>query len=151
WQIPHDRAEHPGARLRAFRRDLRDPRDRRRPAARPQTPCLSGDAVTPVRSIALALIGACIVAALATPAASATGDAAALAGTYRIDSWKDLESRGLFHFFYLDPSGRFYLAGEWKGSETSRFGGVWSVAGDRLQLSGTADVNTNQGHWTIPY
>lgn len=94
------------------------------------------------------------MAAAVGPALAATDDAAArnaMAGTYRIDIWKDLEARGLYHFFYLDPGGRFYLAGEWKGSESSRFGGVWSVAGDRLQLSGTADVNTNQGHWTIPY
>jgi hypothetical protein len=89
---------------------------------------------------------------LACGAALSLGQgSASMAGTYRIDSWQSLEARGLYHFFYLDPGGRFYLAGEWPGSESSRFGGTWSVAGDLLLLTGTADVNTNQGHWTIPY
>lgn len=83
--------------------------------------------------------------------AAAAGAPSGVAGTFRIDSWQDLQSRGLYHFFYLDPGGRFYLAGEWPGSETSRFGGVWSVSEDRLHLVGVADVNTSQGHWTIPF
>ncbi len=85
------------------------------------------------------------------PAAAASAAPEGVAGTYRINSWRDLEARGLYHFFYLDPGGRFYLAGEWPGSETSRFGGTWSVQGDRLHLVGVADVKTSQGHWTIPF
>ncbi len=85
-------------------------------------------------------------------AGGARADApAGVAGTYRIDGWQDLQSRGLYHFFYLDPGGRFYLAAEWPGSETSRFGGTWSAAGNLVQLVGMADVNTSQGHWTIPF
>jgi hypothetical protein len=97
------------------------------------------------------LLAAAPAVAAEVPAADAPATVASLAGTYRIDAWRNLETRGLFHFFYLDPGGRFYLAGEWKGSESSRFGGTWSVAGGTVQLAGTADVNTSQGHWTIPY
>jgi hypothetical protein len=102
--------------------------------------------------VILGLVVLCGAAGGASPwAADAPATPQALGGTYRIDAWRDLEARGLYHFFYLDPGGRFYLAGEWKGSETSRFGGTWSIAGDTVQLTGTADVNTNQGKWTVPY
>jgi hypothetical protein len=73
------------------------------------------------------------------------------AGTYKIAGWRELEARGLYHFFYLHPGGRFYLAGEWPGSESSRFGGAWSVQGDRLNLVGVADVKTSRGAWRIPF
>jgi len=76
---------------------------------------------------------------------------AKFAGTYRIAEWRELEARGIHHFFYLHPGGRFYLAGEWPNNETSRFGGAWSVQGDRLHLVGVADVKTNQGAWRIPF
>lgn len=95
----------------------------------------------------LALVLALPSAGAAPPNASSTG----LAGTYRIEGWQDLEARGLYHFFYLDPGGRFFLAGEWKDNESSRFGGTWSAAGETVRLTGTADVSTNQGRWTVPF
>ena len=105
----------------------------------------------PVRCRVVPWIAGAALVWLLGPAGAAFATPEGMAGTYRIDSWRDLEARGLYHFFDLDPGGRFYLAGEWPGSETSRFGGTWSLQGDRLHLVGVADVNTSQGHWTIPF
>lgn len=73
------------------------------------------------------------------------------AGTFRIESWRELEARGLFHFFYLHPSGHFLLAAEWPGHERSHFAGTWSVAGGRLHLTGRGAVVTNQGAWRTAF
>lgn len=99
------------------------------------------------------VLGALLAAALlAGRGAAAAGEPPVkFAGTYRIEHWRDLEARHLYHFFYLHPSGRFYLAGEWPGSESSRFAGTWAVAGEQLDLSGVADVKTSQGSWKIPF
>lgn len=96
----------------------------------------------------LAMLALALFSARAAPVDTSP---VALAGTYRIEGWQGLEARGLYHFFYLDPGGRFFLAGEWKDNESSRFGGTWNAAGDTLLLTGTADVRTNQGHWTVPF
>lgn len=73
------------------------------------------------------------------------------AGTYRIETWRNMQRKGLFHFFYLHPSGGFYLAAEWPGHEKSRFVGRWRVTGDRLYLTGRGDVDTNQGRWQVNF
>ena len=73
------------------------------------------------------------------------------AGTYRIESWRDLEGRGLYHFFYLHPGGRFLLAAEWPNHESSRFAGAWNVSGDRLYLNGRGKVRTLQKSWQVEY
>lgn len=72
-------------------------------------------------------------------------------GTYRIQGWRDLERRGMHHFFYLHPSGHFLLGAAWPGHETSRFAGLWNVAGDRLTLTGAGRVDTNQGAWRTDF
>jgi hypothetical protein len=73
------------------------------------------------------------------------------AGTYRIESWRELEARGLHHFFYLQPDGHFLLAAEWPGNEHSQFVGTWSVTADRLYLNGQGRVDTNQGAWRTEF
>jgi hypothetical protein len=73
------------------------------------------------------------------------------AGTYKIDSWRSLEARGLFHFFYLHPGGSFLLGAEWPGNEESRSAGTWIVSGDHLSLTGRARVSSNQGSWRVPF
>lgn len=73
------------------------------------------------------------------------------AGTYRIDSWQDLEKRDLYHFFYLQPGGDFLLGAEWPGRETSRAAGRWKIAGELLSLEGSISVSTNQGRWRVPF
>ncbi|MCZ6729712.1 MAG: hypothetical protein O7C61_08380 [SAR324 cluster bacterium] len=73
------------------------------------------------------------------------------AGTYKIESWQDLESRKLFHFFYLQSGGAFLLGAEWPARETSRAAGEWRVSGDRLSLSGKIAVSTNKGRWQVPF
>jgi hypothetical protein len=101
--------------------------------------------------LALALLPALGAAAADAPAAGTAPGAAGLldkyAGTYRIDGWRDLEARGLYHFFYLAPDGRFLLAAEWPGKERSLFVGTWSIEEDRLALAGAGHVETNQGAW----
>jgi hypothetical protein len=72
-------------------------------------------------------------------------------GTYRIEDWQNLEGRGLYHFFYLHPGGRFLLAGAWPGHETSAFAGDWSVTGELLYLNGRGQVDTNQGRWQVDF
>jgi hypothetical protein len=72
-------------------------------------------------------------------------------GTYRIEGSADLEARGLHHFMYLHPSGRFLMAGEWAANESSRAAGRWTVSDAGLVLSGTARVSTNQGRWEVPF
>jgi len=73
------------------------------------------------------------------------------AGTYRIEGWRALQERHLYHFFYLQPDGRFLLAAEWPGNERSQFVGTWSVADDRLYLNGQGRVDTNQGRWSTAF
>lgn len=73
------------------------------------------------------------------------------AGTYRIENWQALQAQELYHFFYLHRSGKFLLAAEWPGVETSRAVGAWYVAGGRLHLGGRTRVETNQGSWQVPY
>lgn len=72
-------------------------------------------------------------------------------GTYRIQSWRDLEKSRVYQYFYLHPQGKFLLAAEWPGNESSRFVGRWSVSGDFLSLRGKGWVNTNQGKWNAAY
>ncbi len=73
------------------------------------------------------------------------------AGTYRIESWRGMEAKQLFHFFYLHPGGGFLLGAEWPGNETSRAAGTWRTSGDLLTLGGTVRVSTNQGKWRVPF
>ncbi len=73
------------------------------------------------------------------------------AGTYRIESWQDLESKNLYHFFYLHPDGNFLLGAEWPERETSRAVGSWRVDGNHLSMTGQVAVKTNQGHWRVPF
>ncbi len=77
--------------------------------------------------------------------------AAVPCGTYGIDGAADLEARGLYHFLYLHPSGRFLMAGEWAHNESSRAAGQWTVHGGAVTLTGSAHVETNQGRWDVPY
>jgi len=76
---------------------------------------------------------------------------AKFAGTYRIAEWESMEESHLYHFFYLHHSGEFLLAGEWPKRESSRAVGTWKVDGSHLSLSGTIEVKTNKGEWTVPY
>jgi len=85
----------------------------------------------------------------APPAAADVPDR--YAGTYRIEGWRELEGRELYHFFYLQPDGRFLLGAEWPGKEQSLFVGTWSVADDRLYLNGAGRVQTNQGAWRTDF
>jgi len=89
------------------------------------------------------------LAGLPAPASAAPPEK--FAGTWRIDAAQQLEQQGFFHFFYLHPSGRFLLAAEWPGHETSRFAGHWSVTGDKLYLAGQGEVETNQGNWKVEF
>ena len=74
-----------------------------------------------------------------------------ISGAYRIEGWRGMEKRGLHHFFYLHPGGRFLLGAAWPGHETSRFVGAWSVAGARVTLKGKGRVETSQGTWTVEF
>jgi len=85
------------------------------------------------------------------PAATTASDAALPSGTYAIEGAADLEGRGLYHFLYLHPSGRFLLAGEWAHNESSRAAGQWTVQGSEVTLTGSAHVDTNQGRWDAPF
>lgn len=87
----------------------------------------------------------------AAPRPAAAAPPAALAGTYRIENWQALQERGLYHFFYLHPQGRFLLAAAWPGHETSRFAGTWRVRNGRLSLRGRGWVETNQGDWRTDF
>lgn len=69
------------------------------------------------------------------------------AGTYRISGAESLESHGMYHFLYLDPSGRFLMAAEWVKRETSRAAGHWRMQNQELVLEGSVEVNTNEGQW----
>jgi len=93
-------------------------------------------------------------AAPAEPVAAQAAEAATppkFAGTYRIEPWRELEARGLYHFFYLQPGGSFLLGAEWPGKETSRAAGTWTVSGDLLSLTGRVHVQTNQGSWRTAF
>lgn len=72
-------------------------------------------------------------------------------GTYGIEGAKDLEERGLSHFLYLHPSGRFMMAAEWPHNESSRAAGHWRLDGAEVTLTGFAHVETNQGTWDVPF
>ena len=98
----------------------------------------------------LALLLAGLLALLsATPALANSLDK--FAGTYRIDGWKGYQDDGMFHFFYLHPSGVFLLAAQWEGNETSTITGTWSAGTERLYLTGSARVDTNQGKWVVEF
>ena len=73
------------------------------------------------------------------------------AGTYRIDTWQEMEEQKLFHFFYLHHSGDFLLAAEWPGREESRAVGTWRKDGNHLTLHGQMEVKTNKGTWKTPF
>lgn len=121
-----------------------------RPAPAPRTAGRSRPAVRTV----LCRVLACVLVALPLlgPVGAAQVQAPAkYAGTYRIADWRKLEARGLHHFFYLHPDGRFLLAASWPGNEHSRFAGTWSVTGDRLHLNGRGRVETNQGDWQTAF
>ena len=92
-----------------------------------------------------------LLAALILSAPGAAWAQSKYAGTYRIEGWEELETRNVYHFFYLHPDGVFLLAGEWPGNETSRFQGQWRLEEDRLILKGNGRVKTNQGNWTAEY
>ncbi len=74
-----------------------------------------------------------------------------LTGTYGIEGAQDLEGRGLYHFLYLHPSGRFMMAAEWPHNESSRAAGHWRLDGAEVTLTGFAHVETNQGRWDVPF
>jgi len=100
-----------------------------------------------------ALLGALPVQAAPVPAApvpAAPGPAVPV-GTFAIEGAPDLEARGLYHFLYLHPSGRFLMAAEWAGHESSRAAGRWEAGASGITLTGTAHVETNQGRWDVPF
>jgi hypothetical protein len=68
-----------------------------------------------------ALLFAATCGCVALPGLSAA--AGSFAGTYAIEGAADLQQRGLYHFLYVHPSGKFYMAAEWAGNETSRAAG----------------------------
>ena len=74
-----------------------------------------------------------------------------LTGSYRIEGGEGYEEDGMFHQFYLHTDGTFYLAAEWDQFETSRFAGTWHVAGDWVELSGQANVQTSHGSWVTEF
>jgi hypothetical protein len=105
-----------------------------------------------LRALAFAIAATAVVAAMAGSTAPAWAQAPErYAGTYRIADWRALEGRGLYHFFYLHPDGRFLLQAAWPGHERSRFAGTWSVTGDRLYLNGQGNVDTSQGDWRVEF
>ncbi|HKI99428.1 MAG TPA: hypothetical protein VKB51_13225 [bacterium] len=119
--------------------------------ARPASLVLHPLRATLARALPALLLAAVLLAPLvaSTPARAETPDR--LVGTYRIQSWDALESRGLYHFFYLAPDGHFLLAAEWPGKERSHFVGTWDVNGDVVTLTGRGHVKTNEGTWDTPF
>jgi hypothetical protein len=73
------------------------------------------------------------------------------AGTYRIQDWRALQARGLYHFFYLAPDGHFLLAAEWPGKERSQFAGTWDAQDGTISLDGQGHVETNEGSWSTTF
>lgn len=112
---------------------------------------LAGLAALPIRIEAQS--GAAVRASAAErgSGATTTSGAALPAGTYAIEGAADLEARGLYHFLYLHPSGRFLMAGEWAHNESSRAAGLWTVHDGEVTLTGSAHVDTNQGRWDVPF
>ncbi len=103
-------------------------------------------------ALCLALPLALLLALVTRPAPLAGADVPdRYAGTYRIEGWRELEARDLHHFFYLQPDGHFLLGAEWPGKEQSLFVGTWSVADDRLTLTGAGHVQTHQGAWRTSF
>ena len=92
-----------------------------------------------------------LVGTAAATVPSIAAPASELEGTYAIEGAQDLQARGLYHFLYVHPGGKFLMAAEWAGNESSRAAGTWSVQADELTLMGNAHVSTNQGAWDIPY
>ena len=109
-----------------------------------------GGGLAPRAGALLALTAFVIVAAqggaiLAGPAPSK------YVGSYRIENRQALETRGMFHFFYLHPEGGFLLAAEWPGRESSSAAGSWRVEQGRLMLAGWAEVRTGGDFWRVPF
>jgi hypothetical protein len=100
-------------------------------------------------ALLLAALLALLLPAVAAPARADAPDK--YAGTYRIESWRELQARRLYHFFYLAPDGHFLLGADWPGHERSQFVGTWSVEGDVLVLRGQGHVTTNEGAWDAAF
>ena len=123
-----------------------------RTVARRRTPCVLRSLATLSLTLATLAAGGLLLPPLDHVAAATPGELLSkYAGTYQIDTWPELEARGLYHFFYLHESGRFLLAGDWAGNESSRIAGRWQVDGEWLTLRGEAHVQTNQGRWDVPF
>jgi len=114
---------------------------------------LAGLAASPVYVVAQpgAPAGASDKVATRAESSAAAPSTGLPSGTYGIEGSADLEARGLYHFLYLHPGGRFLMAGEWAHNESSRAAGQWTVHGSEVTLTGSAHVQTNQGSWDVPF
>ncbi len=122
------------------------------PAARRVKPAIPVPAFSQGNGLRLWFAPLLLLSALLALEAAALGATPPkFAGTYRIESWRGMEAKGLFHFFYLHAGGGFLLGAEWPGNETSRAAGTWRTSGDLLSLNGTVHVSTNQGKWRVPF
>lgn len=94
---------------------------------------------------------ALVAALLAVPVGAGAQTFTKFAGTYRIESWRALQKRKIYQFFYLAPDGQFLLAADWPGKERSQFVGTWSVDKGVVTLRGQGHVHTNEGSWNTPF